>query len=159
MHASNESRMTIQNSPESRANVSTFFCSRPSSLSHTRLPRAMRVPATVSAPLRQATARATPRAVPAVLVPGASPASSSSPTFKPSLISSPSTPRTASFAATGTTSTTGLGGARAFGSSVIPHAVRDYASAFLHGSEELKEEARVQHSRAVGRDVSRTFVS
>lgn len=37
---------------------------------------------------------------------------------------------------------------------MIPHAVRDYASAFLHGSEELKEEARVQHSRAVGRDVS-----
>ncbi|GAA5961467.1 hypothetical protein JCM8115_003459 [Rhodotorula mucilaginosa] len=111
----------------------------------------MRVPATVSAPLRQATARTTPRTAPGVLVPAASPASSSSsPTFKPSLISSsPSTSRTSSPAATGTNSTTG---ARAFGSSVIPHAVRDYASAFLHGSEELKEEARVQHSRAVGRD-------
>lgn len=47
---------------------------------------------------------------------------------------------------------------RSFGSSVIPHAVRDYASAFLHGSEELKEEARVQHSRAVGRDVSRLLL-
>lgn len=123
------------------------------SLARTRLPSAMRVPATVSAPLRQATARTTPRTAPGVLVPAASPASSSSsPTFKPSLISSsPSTSRTSSPAVTGTNSTTGV---RAFGSSVIPHAVRDYASAFLHGSEELKEEARVQHSRAVGRDVS-----
>ncbi|GAA5975404.1 hypothetical protein JCM10908_005151 [Rhodotorula pacifica] len=108
----------------------------------------MRGSTAMLAPLRNATARITPRSITSSLaaaVPASSSSSSSSSSPTSSSLLLPSTRLHNASTALGTTK-------RSFGSSVIPHAVRDYASAFLHGSEELKEEARVQHSRAVGRD-------
>ncbi|BGP54606.1 hypothetical protein JCM8202_004978 [Rhodotorula sphaerocarpa] len=80
--------------------------------------------------------------------------------LSPTCASNPSPPspshallgRTTPASATQTLSATPQQQARSFGSSTVPQKVRDYASAFLHGSEELREEAMIQHSRAVGRD-------
>ncbi|GAA6000276.1 NIPSNAP family protein [Rhodotorula paludigena] len=49
------------------------------------------------------------------------------------------------------TSAAALVSARALTTSGPAQAVKDFASAFLHGSEEAKEEMRVQHSKLVGR--------
>ncbi|BGP46966.1 hypothetical protein JCM10450v2_002818 [Rhodotorula kratochvilovae] len=45
--------------------------------------------------------------------------------------------------------------ARALSTSAARASVKDYASAFLHGSEEAKEQAKEQHSKLVGRHPTR----
>ncbi|GAA5881384.1 hypothetical protein JCM3774_002541 [Rhodotorula dairenensis] len=112
----------------------------------------MRASAAMLAPLRQATARFAARTAAPALVPAVPASPSSSSPRSPTLSSLAPHAQSGLAPAAGVTGGSNRLGTRSFGSSVIPHAVRDYASAFLHGSEELKEEARVQHSRAVGRD-------
>lgn len=76
-------------------------------------------------------------------------------TLRPSLLR-PSLPvvRVPSPSPTFPSSSLSLLQTRALGTSTPSQAVKDFASAFLHGSEELKEEARAQHSKLVGRNVS-----